>query len=933
MKNFPSRLRHGSGRLMTLDRTRLMLSFKEPFKSADVDDILHLAGLDLEDRRLEANAYRKPFAQVVNHTNQRLWVRTAAGKPIEQMQFDEIEKRLQDKLDLIEPVYRLAGSENHYGLLCPLSNVLVLKPALLGGDIENLLARVAEKFELSERPGMSRYLGGYRFFVINNPLKQNAYRLRDVLLENEKQVVKEVLLQNMPLLSPLAATPNDPQFGSQWNMAQIHAPEGWQIYPGTAFSSSLAVLMAIFDSGCQLDHPDLLPNKFSDGTTFDNLGVLSGTGAPRSYPASPGLTGHGTWVAGVTSAFYNNSVDVAGLAGGYQFVPIAFNLASDTEVAAGIGYAVAQAAAKKLIINMSFGNGYDRSHIPLDPGGGTDPTGNTWHTGFIDVAIASAQAAGVVMCAATHNHNALGGITYPATNPNVMACGASDETDNRWILDPTPQPPIFPGGIGSNYGVEMSVVAPGAPMPTTDIGSGLNLNFGYTSGATPHVAGLAALLLGAYPALSNVEVRKIIERTAEKKGTVPYSDSTAYPNGVWNNQLGYGRVNVYQALDFADVFIKDYSGDSGAEPSTPPGGDFWDFSDIVIRTFDDDVFNPGDPAQSNRVERHNQNFLYVRVTNKGPREARNVVVNTRITPYVETQFIYPADWIASDATHVTPLPLPGSPATSGTPASIPSGGSVIAKFSISASQVEDLWGWENTHPWHPCLLASVKADNDYAFTSFDLFATGSPIGGAVVVRRNNLAQRNLTVVNLVAPFLRLIKFPFVAGNRFNSERFMEIVVDAQGLPRGTKLRLSLDEDGTAFPRVDFTPPALSPDKLGDGDIVFLERTRIETTLGCWRGILTLEKGSRFACLHSRKLGKVTVEEGVLNIDGDSRFVVIERSIAVVRVDKQPNQIYPLALEISLPADVKKNQSLMIKVAQRNEKHQVVGGAGVVYTIS
>ena len=226
MKNFPSRLRHGSGRLMTLDRTRLMLSFKEPFKSADVDDILHLAGLDLEDRRLEANAYRKPFAQVVNHTNQRLWVRTAAGKPIEQMQFDEIEKRLQDKLDLIEPVYRLAGSENHYGLLCPLSNVLVLKPALLGGDIENLLARVAEKFELSERPGMSRYLGGYRFFVINNPLKQNAYRLRDVLLENEKQVVKEVLLQNMPLLSPLAATPNDPQFGSQWNMAQIHAPEG-----------------------------------------------------------------------------------------------------------------------------------------------------------------------------------------------------------------------------------------------------------------------------------------------------------------------------------------------------------------------------------------------------------------------------------------------------------------------------------------------------------------------------------------------------------------------------------------------------------------------------------------------------------------------------------------------------------------------------------
>ncbi len=921
---------------MMLDRSRLMLSFKKPFKGGDIAAILERAGLDLEDSRVRESADRRQLPQVINHTDQRLWVRSPAGQPIDQRRFEEIAERLRDELDLIEPVYRLAGSESRSGLLCPISNVLVLKPERSGNDIEKLLNGMAEKWELSERPRMSKYLGAYRFYVLNDPDRNNSYRLRDLLLENETELVSDVVLQNMPLLSPLAATPNDPQFGSQWNMAQIHAPEGWQLFPGAGFPSSLSVLVAIFDSGCQLDHPDLLSNKFSDGTTFDNLGAISGIGEPRSYPANPGLIGHGTWVAGVTSAAYNNSVDVAGLAGGFRFFPIAFNLASDVEVAAGIHYAVAQAAAdpRKLIINMSFGNGYDRSHIPLDPGMGTDPTGNTWHTGFIDAAIAFAssqpQPASVVMCAATHNHNTLGGITYPATNSHVMACGASDTMDNRWILDPTPQPPVFPAGIGSNYGAQMSVVAPGSPLPTTDIASGTFAGFGYTSGATPHVSGLAALLFGKYPALTSVAVRNIIERTAEKTGILAYSDSTSYPNGVWNNELGYGRINVKQALDFADVYIKDYAGDNGTEPSSPPGGDFWDFSDIVIRTFDDNVFNPGDPTQSNRVERHNQNFLYVRVTNSGPQQATNAIVNVRITPYVGAQFMYPTDWVASDATHVTPTPAPGSQATPGHPVNILSGNSVIAKFTISASQVEDLWGWENSHPWHPCLLASVKADNDYAFASFDVFATGSPIGGAVVVRRNNLAQRNLTVVNLVAPFLKIIHFPFVVGHRFNAERFMEIVVDAQGLPPGARLRLSLDEDGSAFPRVDFTAPAASHGHSTSSDIVFLERTTMETTLGCWRGILTLEKGSRFGCLPCRKLGKVTVEEGSLILDGDRRFVLIERGMAIVRIEKQPNQIYPVALEISLPAAVEKGRSLTIKVAQRNEKQQVVGGAGVVY---
>lgn len=69
-----------------------------------------------------------------------------------------------------------------------------------------------------------------------------------------------------------------------------------------------------------------------------------------------------------------------------------------------------------------------------------------------------------------------------------------------------------------------------------------------TSAATPHVAGLAALLLSLYPGVTNAQVRNIIEQTAEKVGGYAYAYDGIHTNGTWHQEPGYGRINVFRAL-------------------------------------------------------------------------------------------------------------------------------------------------------------------------------------------------------------------------------------------------------------------------------------------------------------------------------------------------------------------------------------------------
>ena len=914
MQNFPRTLKHGSGVMMTLDPHRLLLAFKSSKSQQDVDALLQQSrlGLILEDAEDKDVAGSARFSEIVNHTRQRFWIRTQDGSAIDQEKFNALQNAAGADLAWIGPVYQLPNMQARGGLLSPLPNVLLIRPFQIlitsGGDeIQAILA----KFGMHEVAEKSKYLDPYRYFVLDEPLKQTVYQVQPALLDQASELIQEARFENMPMLVPITAIPNDTFFSQQWDMTQIQGPNAWDISTGSS-----SVVACVLDTGCDLTHPDL---------QFSTQGINLGTMMPDGGPDGGGEEGHGTCCAGIIAARFNNALGVTGVAGSCQIMPVAFQNWTDTEVAAGINYAANNGAR---VISMSFGQ--------YAAGDGIGPSG--WDFTVIDPAIANAvNNKNCVLCAATGNENIGTFNRYPARNALVMACGASDRSDNR-------KSPTSPDGEcwGANFAPGVSVVAPGVQIPSTDIQGtrGFNSNnggafsgpcvnyassgdaagnyfleFNGTSSATPHVAGFAALVASQYPSLTNVQIRNIIERTASRVGSTPYADASGFPNGPRNQQMGYGRINLFQGIDFADVLIKDWPGDTGVEPSSPAGGDFWDFSDEVVRIFDDGVFAPDDPTRSSNVERGQTNFIYVRVTNNGPSTARNVVVDVRITAFVGLQFVI-SDWSAVDATHVQPTPI------TATFASIPAGGSAMAKFSVSSTQVESLWGWISGMHWHPCMLAKVTADNDYAFASANLTSS------VIVVQRNNLAQRNLSVINVIGS--ASVLFPFIAGHIMNAEPSMDLMIDRSQLPKDMELLLSLDDDGQLFPLVDFTASGSVPDSPCDNGIVFLERTKLEMTVGCCRSVLTLEKGSRLDCLNPPRIGKISVEGGEVILRNGKRYVDVRDAVAIVRMEKQPGQIYPFSLQTTIPASAGSGQQFFVKVSQRDQKGEIVGGASVMY---
>jgi hypothetical protein len=184
-------------------------------------------------------------------------------------------------------------------------------------------------------------------------------------------------------------------------------------------------------------------------------------------------------------------------------------------------------------------------------------------------------------------------------------------------------------------------------------------------------------------------------------------------------------------------------------------------------------------------------------------------------------------------------------------------------------------------------------------------------------------------------------FPFVMGSRFNREKRMSLVIDRSHLPAGMPLTLSLDEDGAAFPAIDFanqvdpmpTPTQGQDDMRKDCGLVFLQDTRVMTRFGCCCGILTLSKGSHFDCLPAHTLGNVTVEGGDVVLRDGKRYVEVTQPVVRITMEKDEAVLYPLGLQTGIPAGAEPDAQYAINVAQLDAQGTPVGGACMVYHVS
>ena len=227
--------------------------------------------------------------------------------------------------------------------------------------------------------------------------------------------------------------------------------------------------------------------------------------------------GHGTNVAGIIGANGNNSIGYAGVDWHCKLMIIkgldSANHGYYSWWADGITYATDNGAK---VINLSLEG--TSSSVTLQD------------------AITYAYSNKVTVVACMGNYNSVAP-SYPAACSNVIAVGATNAHDCRVN-------PFFWGG-GSDFGPNISVVAPGNYIYGLDYKSNTNYStyWGGTSQATPHVSGLASLLLAQDTSRTPDQIKHIIEVTADDMVGNPAEDVPG-----WDQYYGFGRINAYHAL-------------------------------------------------------------------------------------------------------------------------------------------------------------------------------------------------------------------------------------------------------------------------------------------------------------------------------------------------------------------------------------------------
>jgi len=340
--------------------------------------------------------------------------------------------------------------------------------------------------------------------------------------------------------------PNDPRFGEQWSLnnsndADIDAPEAWDIQIGNA-----EVIVGIVDTGIDYNHEDLQDNiwrnpgesgggKESNGVDDDGNGYIDDW---RGWDFANGDNdpnddnGSGTHAAGIIGATGNNAKGIAGVNWRVQLTPLKFLRGEGSGTTEDAIEAIVYAAKMgiKILCNNWGGNGNSRAL--------QDAIQYASDNGVLF--IATAGRAGIDVDTTP---------TYPSGYdlPNIIAVTSSDRDDKL---------------IGNFGRRSVDLAAPGLSILSAQP---LNRYQSLSTGATPQVAGVCALVWAQYP---NLKLQQVINRVL---GSVDRKTEFI------NLMTTAGRLNAANALSTNPII----AGTTALENTTDTSGPYFIRTSVI----------------------------------------------------------------------------------------------------------------------------------------------------------------------------------------------------------------------------------------------------------------------------------------------------------------------------------------------------------------
>lgn len=336
----------------------------------------------------------------------------------------------------------------------------------------------------------------------------------------------------------LLYVPNDTLLSSQYQHINIRSFLGWDISKGDT-----NIVIGITDTGTDTDHPDLINQvKYNyadpingidddaDGYTDNYAGW--DLGDSDNDPSCFNSLGHGSFVAGCSSAQTDNITGIAGSGFFCKYLPVKISQGNVlTKAYEGIVYAADHGCQ---IINCSWGSF----------GGGQ------FGQDIVDYATINMNRLVVGAAGNSFNDDPF----YPASYKYVFSVTGTNANDEKWA--------------NSSYGCTVDVSAPGQSVYSTFYDDGYLASSG-TSFSSPIVAGMTGIVMSHLDTLSPLQVAEQLRATCDDIDTVP-------ANAPYIHGLGKGRVNLFRALTetssksvrMTDLAITDNNDDAFAANDT-----------------------------------------------------------------------------------------------------------------------------------------------------------------------------------------------------------------------------------------------------------------------------------------------------------------------------------------------------------------------------